>query len=72
MKKKLKMNNLDCANCAMKMQEAISKLDGVNDVQINFMFQKMTIDADDARFDEIIKLAESECKKFEKDVSILY
>ncbi|EFM39297.1 heavy metal-associated domain protein [[Eubacterium] yurii subsp. margaretiae ATCC 43715] len=72
MKKKLKMNNLDCANCAMKMQEAISKLDGVNDVQINFMFQKMTIDADDERFDEIIKLAESECKKFEKDVSILY
>ena len=66
------MNNLDCANCAMKMQEAISKLDGVNDVQINFMFQKMTIDADDERFDEIIKLAESECKKFEKDVSILY
>ena len=72
MKKKLKMNNLNCANCAMKMQEAISKLDGVNDVQINFMFQKMTIDADDERFDEIIKLAESECKKFEKDVSILY
>ncbi|RKW54501.1 Heavy-metal-associated domain-containing protein [[Eubacterium] yurii] len=72
MKKKLKMNNLDCANCAMKMQEAISKLDGVNDVQINFMFQKMTIDADDERFDEIIKLAESECKKFEKNVSILY
>ena len=66
------MNNLDCANCAMKMQEAISKLDGVNDVQINFMFQKMTIDADDERFDEIIKLAESECKKFEKNVSILY
>ena len=72
LKKKLKMNNLDCANCAMKMQEAISKLDGVNDVQINFMFQKMTIDADDERFDEIIKLAESECKKFEKNVSILY
>ena len=72
MKKKIKMNNLDCANCAMKMQEAISKLDGVNDVQINFMFQKMTIDADDERFDEIIKLAESECKKFEKNVSILY
>ena len=65
MKKKLKMNNLDCANCAMKMQEAISKLDGVNDVQ-------MTIDADDERFDEIIKLAEIECKKFEKDVVIVY
>ena len=72
MKKKLKMNNLDCANCAMKMKEAISKLDGVNDVQINFMFQKMTIDADDERFDEIIKLAEIECKKFEKDVVIVY
>ena len=49
-----------------------SKLDGVNDVQINFMFQKMTIDADDERFDEIIKLADIECKKFEKDVAIVY
>ena len=37
MKKKLKMINLDCANCAMKMQEAVSKLDGVNDVQIKFI-----------------------------------
>ena len=72
MKKKLKMINIDCANCAMKMQEAVSKLDGVNDVQINFMFQKMTIDADDERFDEIIKLADIECKKFEKDVAIVY
>ena len=55
MKKKFKMNNLECANCAAKMQEEISKLDGVNSVNVNFMFQKLTLDADDEKFDDILE-----------------
>lgn len=55
MKKKFKLTDLDCANCAAKMEDAIKKLDGVNDASVSFMMQKMTIDADDARFDEIMK-----------------
>ena len=55
MKKKFKLQDLDCANCAAKMEEAIKKLDGVNDASVNFMMQKMTIDAEDSRFDEIMK-----------------
>ena len=55
MKKKFKLQDLDCANCAAKMEEAIKKIDGVNDASVSFMMQKMTIDADDARFDEIVK-----------------
>ena len=55
MKKKFKLQDLDCANCAAKMEEAIKKIDGVNDASVNFMMQKMTIDADDSKFDDIMK-----------------
>ena len=71
MKKKFKLQDLDCANCAAKMEEAIKKIDGVNDASVSFMMQKMTIDADDARFDEIVKEAVAVCAKVEPDCQIL-
>ena len=67
MKKKFKLTDLDCANCAAKMEDAIKKLDGVNDASVSFMMQKMTIDADDARFDEIMKEVVEVCKKVEPE-----
>ena len=67
MKKKFKLTDLDCANCAAKMEDAIKKLDGVNDASV---MQKMTIDADDARFDEIMKEVVEVCKKVEPDCII--
>lgn len=70
MKKVFKMIDLDCANCAKKMEAAISKLDGVEAVSVNFMTQKLTITADDARFDEIMKQAQACVKKIEPDCSI--
>ena len=70
MKKKFKLTDLDCANCAAKMEDAIKKLDGVNDVSVSFMMQKMTIDADDARFEEIMKEVVEVCKKVEPDCII--
>ena len=70
MKKKFKLTDLDCANCAAKMEDAIKKLDGVNDANVSFMMQKMTIDADDARFDEIMKEVVEVCKKVEPDCII--
>ena len=45
MKKKFKLQDLDCANCAAKMEESIKKIDGVNDAVVSFMTQKMTVDA---------------------------
>ena len=51
MKKKFKLQDLDCANCAAKMEEAIKKIEGVSDATVSFMTQKMTIEADDSRFD---------------------
>lgn len=70
MKKKFKLTDLDCANCTAKMEDAIKKLDGVNDASVSFMMQKMTIDADDARFDEIMKEVVEVCKKVEPDCII--
>ena len=71
MKKKFKLQDLDCANCAAKMEESIKKIDGVNDAVVSFMTQKMTVDADDARFDEIMDEVVRVCAKVEPDCQIL-
>ena len=70
MKKKFKLTNLDCANCAAKMENAIKKIDGVRDANVSFMTQKMTIEADDSRFDEIMEEVQSVCRKVEPDYTI--
>lgn len=70
MKKRFRMENLECANCAAKMQDAISKLDGVNEVSISFMTQSMLLDCDNEREKEILAEAEKICKRFEKNVKI--
>ena len=71
MKKKFKLEDLDCANCAAKMEEAIKKINGVNDANVSFMAQKMTIEAEDDRFEEIMKEVVSVCAKVEPDCRIL-
>ena len=71
MKKKFKLQDLDCANCAAKMEDAIKKIDGVNDANVSFMTQKMTIDAEDDEFDDIMKQVVDICKKVEPDCVIL-
>lgn len=71
MKKTFKMIDLDCANCAAKMETAIKKIDGVTGATVSFMSQKMTIEADDARFDDIVKEAVKVCKKVEPDCEIV-
>ena len=70
MKKKFKLQDLDCANCAAKMEDLIKKIDGVNDASVSFMTQKMTIDADENRFDEIMKEVVAVCRKVEPDCVI--
>lgn len=71
MKKTFKLIDLDCANCAAKMESAIKKIDGVTNASVSFMNQKMTIEADDARFDDIVKEAVKVCKKVEPDCEIV-
>lgn len=71
MKKKFKLQDLDCANCAAKMEEAIKKIDGVNEASMSFMTQKLTIDAMDDRFEAIMDEVEKVCAKVEPDMKIL-
>ena len=70
MKKTYKLIDLECAHCAAKMETGIKKLDGVNDATISFLTQKLTIDADDARFDEILVQSAKIIRKIEPDCTI--
>lgn len=71
MKKVFKMEDLDCANCAAKMENAIKKIDGVEEASVSFMSQKLTLTADDDKFDDIVKQAVKLCKKVEPDCRII-
>ena len=71
MKKVFKMRDLDCANCAAKMENAVAKLDGVEQVTISFMSQKMTLQAPDDQFERLLGQAVKICKKIEPDCEIL-
>lgn len=71
MRKVFKLQDLDCANCAAKMEDAIKKLDGVNSASMSFMTQKLVIDADPEKFDDILDQAQKICKKIEPDMVIV-
>lgn len=67
MKKRYLIEDLCCANCAAKMEENIQKIEGVNIANVNFLTQKLTLDADEARLDAILDEAERIIKKIEPD-----
>ena len=71
MKKTFKLIDLDCANCARKMEDAIRKIDGVTDVSVNFLTQKMVLEAEDDKFDAALKSAVKACQKVEPDCQIV-
>ena len=70
MKKKFKLTDLDCANCAAKMEDAIRKIEGVENASVSFMTQKMTIEAAEDQFDRIMQGVVAVCKKVEPDCVI--
>lgn len=70
MKKVFKLENLDCANCAAKMERGINKVEGVAYATVSFMTQKLTIEAEDSRFEEIMDEVVKVCKKVEPDCKI--
>ncbi len=71
MKKVYKLKDLDCANCAAKMERAVARIDGVSSVSISFMSQRMSIEADENRFDEIMDQVAKTCRKVEPDCRII-
>ncbi|MBQ9611485.1 MAG: cation transporter [Lachnospiraceae bacterium] len=69
MKKKFKCE-IDCANCAAKVEAAIKKVDGVKDASVNFLTQKFMLEADDDRFEEVLKAAVKAGKHAEAEFEV--
>ena len=70
MKSRFKIKGLDCANCAAELERAIGKIEGVKQVNINFMMQRMELEYDENNKEEIIKKVKKVIKKEEPDVVI--
>lgn len=71
MRKTIKIEDLDCANCAAKLENAIKKIDGVTDASVSFMAQKIVLEAPDDRFADVLKEVKHVTAKLEPDVSFL-
>lgn len=71
MKKVFKVCDLDCANCAMKMERGIKNIDGVTNATVSFMSQKIIVEIDEGRCDEIVKEMKRVCAKIEPDCKIM-
>ena len=69
MQKKFKIE-VDCANCAAKIETAIKELPGVKNASVSFMAQKLLLEADDDKFDDVLKAAVKTAKKVEPDFEI--
>lgn len=71
MKKVYKMEELDCAVCAAKIEDAIRKIDGVENASVSYVLQQLTIEADEDKLPEIMKQAQKVCKRIERDCRII-
>ena len=71
MKKTFKLENLECAHCAAKMEKGIQKIDGVKSASISFMTAKLTLEAPEEIFEDVLEKAAKICKKVEPDCEIV-
>lgn len=71
MKKTFVLDEIDCPNCAAKFEDAINKVEGVNSAAVNFFAQKLIIDIDDARFDEVMAKVRAVAAKTNPDCKII-
>lgn len=71
MVKVYRVKNLDCANCAAKLERALSKLDGVNGATVSFLTQKITLDVAENRAEDIATEVTRLCKKVEPDMVLV-
>ena len=71
MKKTFKLEDLDCANCAAKLERAVGEMDGVTRAAVSFIAQKMIVEADEGDFDSIIKALPAVVKKAVPDCTII-
>ena len=71
MKKRFKLDEIDCANCARKLEDAIKNVDGVKSASVNFMTQKLTLEADDGEFDDVLNRVVKLAADVEPDCEII-
>ncbi len=71
MRKSFKLDEIDCANCARKLQDELARVDGVDAVSVNFMTQKLTLSAADDRFDDVLGRVVALAAKSEPDCEII-
>ncbi len=71
MKKTFSMNNLDCANCAAKMERAILKIDGVTSATVSFFAQKLVLEAEDDKWENALKQACEAVRRVDADCSVI-
>ncbi|AGM24095.1 MULTISPECIES: cation transporter [Fusobacterium] len=71
MKKVFRLEGLNCAHCAAKIEEKVGKLEGVKSVVINFMTTKMTLESIDENFEEIIANVKKLVNEIEPDVNMV-
>lgn len=71
MKKTFNLEDLDCANCAAKMETAINKMDEVKSASVSFFTQKLTVEAEGDVTDDLMKKIAKVCRKVEPDCRII-
>ena len=71
MKKTFGLEDLECAHCAARMEEGIRKLKGVQEVSVNFLTQRLTLEAEDAVFEKVLKEAVKICRRIEPDCTVI-
>ena len=72
MRKSFKLDEIDCANCARKLQDELARLDGVDAVSVNFLTQKLTLSAADDRFDDVLERVVALAARVEPDCEIIH
>lgn len=71
MRRSFRLDEIDCATCAGKLEGALAKLDGVDAVRVNFLTQKLTLTAADERFDEVLERVVALAADLEPDCEII-
>ncbi len=70
MKQSFRLQGLDCANCAARLERALNKLEGMGHASVNFLAQRLSLEAEDARWEGVLRDAKALVKKLEPDVTV--
>ena len=71
MKRTFELEDLDCAHCAAKIQEEVSKLDGVSNCRVSFLTTKMDYEVEDDKDKAVEKAMREIVKQLEPDVTVI-